>query len=245
MAVFVFDNAKLLVGDLDASGVMNRIELSGEADVLDGTTFNGALTRTRISGLLSAGLEGTGFVDLADGDDSPDARLFAAMGVNTSQVLVSPDGLAVDQIVFFMPVVEAAYSPGASVGELLGFTVRAQSRGELVRGQILVSPDAMIAATGQSAAKQLGAVAAGKRMYAAVHLLEVDTFTSLDVKVQSDNAVGFPSATDRITFAQFTAIGAQLSSVLAGAGGITDDWWRIDYTLVGTGARFCVALGIK
>jgi len=56
--------------------------------------------------------------------------------------------------------------------------------------------------------------------------------------VQSDDAQAFLSPTDRITFAQATAIGAQWATPVSGA--ITDDWWRLSYTIGGTNPSFMV-----
>jgi hypothetical protein len=62
--------------------------------------------------------------------------------------------------------------------------------------------------------------------------------------IQSDNAEAFTTPTARITFAQATAAGAQL---LSANGAITDDWWRVNYTIAGTAPSFTfgVAIGIR
>jgi hypothetical protein len=89
-------------------------------------------------------------------------------------------------------------------------------------------------------------VSASQKMYAALHVRSVSgTNPTLDVVVQSDT-VGFPSATSRITFSQATATTNrhQFSSV---AGAITDDYWRVSYTIGGTGTptfSFAVTVGI-
>jgi hypothetical protein len=55
---------------------------------------------------------------------------------------------------------------------------------------------------------------------------------------------GFPSPATRLTFAQKTAAGYEFKSA---AGAITDDWWRVDWTIGGTATptfSFVVAVGI-
>jgi hypothetical protein len=65
------------------------------------------------------------------------------------------------------------------------------------------------------------------------------------VLVQSDDNASFTSATTRISFTAETDATAhyQWGSV---AGAITDDYWRITYTVSGTGPsfNFAVAAGI-
>ena len=106
----------------------------------------------------------------------------------------------------------------------------------VVRGTSLHPPGTARTATGNGTAVQVGAVASGRQMYAALHVLSVSgTATpTLTVKVQSDT-VGFGSATDQITFTAATAVGGQISRV---AGPITDDYWRASWTISGTNPSF-------
>ena len=81
-------------------------------------------------------------------------------------------------------------------------------------------------------------------MYAGLHITAASgTTPTLVVKVQSDDNAGFTSATDRITFTSANSIGGQWSSV---AGAVTDDYWRVTWTVGGTSPSFTfvVALGI-
>jgi hypothetical protein len=71
------------------------------------------------------------------------------------------------------------------------------------------------------------------------------TSPTLDVIVQSDDASGFPSATNRITFTQATGFTAEYATPVAGA--ITDDWWRVNFTIGGTASpnfTFICVIGI-
>ena len=89
---------------------------------------------------------------------------------------------------------------------------------------------------------QLGAVSATQSVHASLHALTVSGGT-LDVTVESDTASGFPSTTTRITFAQITAVGSEFASA---AGAITDEYWRVDFTVGGGGTfDFVVCVGIK
>ena len=63
-------------------------------------------------------------------------------------------------------------------------------------------------------------------------------------KLQSDDNASFTSPTDRITFTDITAIGSDFQSV---AGAITDDYWRLNYTISGTNPSFGIhaTIGIE
>ncbi len=88
--------------------------------------------------------------------------------------------------------------------------------------------------------RQIGAVSSTQTLYAALHVISASgTSPTLDVKVQSDDNSGFTSATDRITFTQATDVTSEWGSV---GGAITDDYWRITYTVGGTSPSFAFAV---
>ena len=95
-------------------------------------------------------------------------------------------------------------------------------------------------ASGTGTAVAFTAPTATQSLYASFHVLSVTGTGTLTLKVQTDDNGSFTSATDRITFtAATTGNTAQWSSV---AGAITDDWWRITYTISGTGPAFAFAV---
>ena len=76
-------------------------------------------------------------------------------------------------------------------------------------------------------------------------LLDDETGATFTASVQSDDAVGFPSPTTRLTFAAATAIGAQQLTL---DGPIpTDTFWRINWTIAGTtpSVTALITLGIQ
>jgi len=62
--------------------------------------------------------------------------------------------------------------------------------------------------------------------------------------LQSDDNSDFTSATDRATFTALTAIGSEIKSV---AGAVTDQYWRLNYTISGTNPSFSIhaTIGIE
>ena len=239
MAERVLTDCKLWLDGYDLSGDMNALALAYAAELRDNTTF-GDDTRSRIGGLKTLNFAHEGLWN--GGDDQVDDVLFARVGVSNTVMTVSPMAGADGEVAYLARVIEAEYSPGADIGEVFSFAVSGEATDRLVNGTIMVT--GAKTASGNGTARQLGALSAAQTLYAALHVTAASgTSPTLDVKVQSDDASGFASPTDRITFAQKTAIGAEWATV---AGAITDDWWRISYTIGGTGPSFTfvVVVGI-
>jgi hypothetical protein len=116
----------------------------------------------------------------------------------------------------------------------------------MVRGQIAHPPGTARTTSGTGTGLQLGAVAAGKRLYAAVHVLSVaGTGTpSITLRVESDDNSGFTSASTALTFAAATAPGGQI--IRSDGTAITDSYYRIGWTVTGGSPSFlfAAALGI-
>ncbi len=68
------------------------------------------------------------------------------------------------------------------------------------------------------------------------------TTPTLDMIVESDDNSGITSGVTRITFTQEVAVGAQYATAVAGP--ITDDWWRVGWTIGGTGPSFTVIVTV-
>ena len=132
-----------------------------------------------------------------------------------------------------------------TVGEIAPFSVtKSQSSEVMVRGTVEIDED--LTATGNSGGVNLGAVGADEKCYVAIHTYAVSGTSTPTVtfKLQSDDNASFTSPTDRITFTDITAIGADFQSV---AGAITDTYWRLNYTISGTNPSFSIhaTIGIE
>lgn len=241
MANQVLKDARLWIGAYNLSGDANALVLEHLAELQDDTVL-ADVARSRISGLKGVALQCEGLWNAGAGEI--DAPLHDDLGLADVPVTVCPiAGAAEGDKAFTFLAVQADYQRAAAVGELLRFSAGAQGRGApLVGGELL--HNATRTATGSGGARQLGALSSEQRMYAALHVITVSGGTpSLTVKVQSDEDSGFASPTDRITFAAKSAAGHDWSSV---AGAVTDDWWRVNFTISGTTPSFLfvVAAGI-
>lgn len=243
MASQLLTDAKLYVASFDVSGDMNALSLTYGADMLDATTF-GNSTRINKAGLKTVVAQHEGYWN-SDGTDQADDVFFPRIGTADVPVTICPTTGADGEPAYIFQSVHSAYTPGGTVGEMLAFSVNMEgSNGKpLVRATVL-HPATARTATSTGTARQLGAVSATQTLYGALHVIAASgTTPTLDVVVQSDNASNFPSATSRLTFAQQTAIGSDWQSA---AGAITDDWFRVSYSIGGTNPSFTfvVAVGI-
>lgn len=175
---------------------------------------------------------------LVNGPEQPqqsDDTLFANLSV-ADKIFSYADRGAEGDAAYFLKSIQLDYTPGAQIGQALAWKANIDSRGTpLLRGTMLANR--IVAGTANApsnAGLQLGAVAAGKSLYAALHVFGpvAGTNPTLNVIVQSnvDNTFGAP--TTRITFTQATGKSAQYATPVAGP--ITDTWWRAAITLGGT-----------
>lgn len=241
MSVIPFVDGQLYVHDMNLSGHSVDVMLAVDGDVKEWTPINSRWPR-RVLGRKSAGLTAKGVWE--SGDTYPD-EAFTIIGTADRPVTVCAES-AVGSVAYFFGGVTANYVIGSQTGELVTFDVSVPiSTVRAVRGNVLHTATAALSATGSDTGVQLGAVGSTQYLYAALHVFELTgSSPTLDVKIQSDNASNFPSATDRLTFTQATGITSQLTSV---AGAITDDYFRVTATLGGTGsptATFAVVAGI-
>lgn len=242
MATLVLTDCKLYLAGYDLSGAVNQLGLTHEAEIKDQTTFASAGFREKVAGLKTVTMEHNGLWDAGTG--TVDDALFTAIGAAEQPVSVAPLTGADGELAYIFRSLVASYAPGASIGEILAFTVRGEGQGDLVRGTIMATGTKTV--TGTGTARNLGQVASGKKLYAALHVLAASgTGRTLDVTVESDDASGFLTPATRITFAQATATGGQWATPVAGP--ITDTWWRVAWTIGGTtpSFTFAVVVGIQ
>jgi len=238
MSTLIIQNAKLWFGGYDLTGRMNALAINYTADMVEDTVLS-ADTHTFKGGLKGATMAHEGY--FSGGDDDVDDVLFDNFSATSLPVSIGPTDGSDGELAYLMNSILASYTPGASVGEMLAFSVAAECGEDgLIRGTVM--HNATRVSSGNGTARQLGAVAAGESMFAALHVLEASG--TLDVVIQSDADSGMASAADQITFTQATAVGSQL---LSAAGAITDDWWRVSYTIGGGSPsfKFVVVMGIK
>ena len=241
MAKFVFNDGKVFSGGYDLSDHITSVNLDITAEELDATTINSGGFREKLGGLKDSTLTMDGFYEA--GANKPDALLGASIG-NELIVTTVPDA-GVGNTAYFMKSRLFSYQMFGAVGEIAPFSIsKSQSDDEVVQGKIEI--DGALTATGNSTGVQLGAVGSTEKIYVAIHCTAVSGTSTPTVtfKLQSDDNASFTSPTDVITFSNITAIGADYQSA---AGAITDDYFRLNYTISGTSPSFSIhaTIGIE
>ena len=239
MAAFALLDVDLFANGLDLSCFANQIAASAEVAEVDATTFCSGGWTTPIAGLRSTTWTASGPTDMAT---ATAAQLSAvdeilAVDLGGSYVLsVVPQGGTVGNVGYFTTgIMTSRTILEGSVGDLATHSVTFAGREPMIRG--VLDTVSTITSNGNSTGTQLGAVSASQRVWCAVHVLTAGgtSTPTLTVKIQSDDNAGFTSATDRITLTNFTAKGAQFSSLV---GAVTDDYWRALWTVSGTSPSF-------
>jgi hypothetical protein len=236
-------DARLYVAQFDLSGRSNRIQIDAKTGTTNRGVF-GATTKVNGVGLDESALSASGLMEFTT-VTGVDVILHGLRRAVTTPITVSADGGDVGETAWFLRGISAQYTPIAGThGDESPFTLSTvPSSAPLVRGVIGATGGKGSSASG--AAYQLGAVLAAQKIYASLHVLTAaGTNPTLDVIVESDNAENFASPTTRLTFTQATGLASGWQAL---AGAITDDWWRVSWTVGGTNTpRFdlVVAIGI-
>lgn len=240
MAIDYWHDMSILFDGLELAAHGKNVILETTVSPLDTTGLATTGWVSVIGGNKSAKIDMTLMQDVTAG--SVDDALFDVLGqadVPHSICTPSADG----SLAYLFRGIPLTYTPiEGAPGELAMARLSGNSStGGVVRGLMLHPGSASRSSSSTGTGRQLGAVTSDKRLYAALHVLSVagSSTPTLTVKVQSDDNAGFTSATDRITFTGATAVGSQWSSV---AGAITDDYWRVSYTLSGSSPVFAFAV---
>lgn len=245
MGSFVLTNVRLFTGGADLTSVSNKVEITAKVDEKETTNYGSEGFKELVGGLASSEFAGEGQWEAGDPgkiDDAAWAQLGTLGGWSAG-----PVGASVGALAYFSKALRCDYKLGDAVGEVAPWTSGGKGTWPLVRGQFAHPPGTARTATGTGTGLNLGAVTAGKRLYAALHVLSVagTSTPTITARVESDADNTFASATTRLTFAAATAAGGEILRTDGSA--ITDTWWRLAWTITGTSPSFLFAstLGIR
>ncbi|MGW4476806.1 hypothetical protein ACWENQ_44745 [Nonomuraea sp. NPDC004354] len=249
MAKSVLLNTRIFAAGADLTGQSNKIEMSCEVEDKDGTAFRPvddpqAGWKEVLGGLASTSITSAGQWEAGDPGKVDNAAWANLAGRTAHPWTVCPLSAAVGELAYTSSGLITSYKQGDAVGEVAPWEAQAKGSSLLVRGQVAHPPGMARTASGSGTGLNLGALAAGHRLLASLHVLSVSgTTPSLTVRVESDSDNTWASPTTRATFAAATAAGGQSAEV---AGAVTDAWWRVAWTISGTTPSFLfvAALGI-
>lgn len=245
MPTYVDLHSRVHLGHLDLTGLCEQYAF-GDLEIakVPFTNFASAGFPEFKPGLKSGELAATLHQDHAAGvlDDQLGV---AALGASWP-VSVAPNPSATDAAgdpVWFSRCTLSKYSPlQGKVGDAANAQISAAYNTVFLPGRIGHAKAARTA-NGSGTAVALAGPAAGQRLYAALHVFAFSGFTTVAVKVQSDDSSGMGSPTDRLTFASVTGAGSEFAS--AAGGWATETHHRVTWTVTGTGSiTFAVHIGV-
>jgi hypothetical protein len=244
VAKSVLTNVRCFAVGLDLTSVSNKVELSSEVEVKPSTNYGSGGYTEVVGGLASAEISGEGQWEAGDETKVDDASWAQFGGVGPWSISAN-NAAAVGGLAYFTKAMRADYKLGEAVGEVAPWTSTAKSAWPLVRGQFAHAPGTARTTTGTGTGLELGAVTAGRRVYAALHVLSVaGTTPSITARVESSEDDTFAAPTTRATFTAASEAGGEILRTDGTA--ITDTWWRVAWTISGTTPSFlfAAALGI-
>jgi hypothetical protein len=227
----------MLYGGLDVSGSSNQVEVMASTAEDRVTNFASGGWEEVLGGLLSSDVSFGGFVETPD----PDLTIWSLLGLPAAFTFTRTRPVAIGDVGYSSKPVQTKLTRGLVVGKAESFSLSAKASGALVR--TLCIDTAVVTANGNSTpGVTVGAAAAGKTLYAFLHVLaKSGTAPTLDLVLQRDDDLGFPSALTAITFDQMSDVGWQVKTLAAGAG-ITDGIYRVNRTVGGTSPSFTYRL---
>lgn len=236
MSKTILTNVRCFGPAVDLTSQSNKIELSSEVEDKESTNYGSQGWKEVMGGLGSAELSAEGQWEAGDLTKVDDASWAQLGGVGPWSVSAN-NAANVGDLAYFMGALRSDYKLFDAVGEIAPWSGTAKSSWPLVRGQFAHPPGTARTATGTGTGLNLGAVLAGKRMHAALHVLSASgTTPSITARVESSVDNTFAAPTTRLTFTAATLPGGQ---VLRTAGtAITDTWWRVAWTISGTTPSF-------
>jgi hypothetical protein len=246
MSKQVLFDVRLFAGGADLSGASNKVEITAEVEEKDATNYRSGGWKELLGGLADSTITGEGQWEAGDAGKVDDAA-WAQLG-GRGPWTVAPNDAAVGGLAYVTRALTSQYKLGDQVGNVAPWTGKAAGTWPVARGQIAHPPGTARTADGSGTAVELGAIEAGKRLYAAVHVLSVagTAAPTLTVTVESAAAddTDFADATTRLTFTGATAAGGQILRTDGTA--ITDTLFRVAWTVSGTTPSFlfAAALGI-
>jgi hypothetical protein len=244
MATYVDTASNMLVGQLDLTGLCEQYAFGDLSIAAVGfTTYADRGWVANKPGLKSGTFTATLFQDFA-ADVLDDDLGVAALG-GTYAVTVVPDDPtpAAGDLAWFSRGYLGRYNPlTGTVGDAAKAEIELPYDRPFVQGKLL-HPKTARTANGNGTAVAMTGPTASQRLYAALHVTAYSGFTNVVVKVQSDDAAGMSTPTDRVTFSTVTGVGSEYTSVAGGFS--TESHVRSTWTVTGSGSiSFVVVCGV-
>lgn len=245
MANFVGVNNRVYVGQLDLSGIASEVNFGALSKVMQPcTTFNDGGFDCVKPGLGSGTAMVKGYQDYATGvfDDTISIAQLGSQYPIT--VIANPTGtVAVNDACWASRGLVGGLNPlDGAKGDMGEFQLDLPYDAAIVQSKVLAPKAAVTVDTTGTAVAMTGPTAAQK-LYASLHVFAYSGFTNVVFTIQTDDAVGFPSQTTRITFATVTGLTSEFASVAGNFS--TETHVRVFADVTGSGSiTYAVTAGV-
>ena len=245
MTVYVNTATRLIVNTTVMSAFANDLTVNATGEIKDTTPIGGTGGWSRKTvGLKEFDVTMTGMADFAT--TGPDAAfpattpgsqdVITVYPINDGGTIAEPAFVGLGRSVNIVPLM-------GSVGDVAGMSINWAGDGRLCGGKIL-HPSAARTVTGNGTAVALTGPSASQSIFANFHVTSVSGAGTITFVVATDDAVGFPSATTRITSTAFAAVGSEQRSATPG-NIATETHFRVSWTIAGfTSVTFEVAVAV-
>ena len=227
----VLKNVGIWIDGRDLAGVSNSVGVSLEAEAPESTTFADEWRTRAEGGLKTSSFSLEGYYDIGE----IDAAQFASIG-QAGSAMIAPAGELPGNLAYIIPYEANAWEPGASVGELMGFTFAGEGDGVPHRGSVLDIRETVTAAL-STPRQNLGAVPAGQHIVAWVHVNAVGGM--MDLALRSAATAQGGTHTERAHRLGVSDTGLY---ILQASGPITDEYWELYLVPHGANPEFDIAV---
>lgn len=234
MAAYVDTGSKVWLGSLDLTPLCSGYQFGSlKAARVTFTNYAAGGFEEFKPGLLSGDWSAEVFQDLDV--DKLDDRLRLSFATFQAPFTVLPNDAnpQAGDLAWFARANLLTRDLGGKVGDAAAAPMSGVYDSPFARGLLLAAPAARTA-SGNGTAVALTGPTATQRLFVGVHVFELTGLTGVTVKVQSDDAVGMASPTDRYTSSSFTAPGSAWSAIAGGWS--TETHLRATWTVTGTGS---------
>jgi hypothetical protein len=226
--------SRVLAGDFHLSTVTTDWTTAWSADQLDTTVLTSAGVKEFIIGQDTSTFSVSGWLDTSGASNGHLDQMNDWKAATAEPVTIAPRGLALGSEVVMVNGLEASFTTGSQVAELVSYALEGQTDGATEFGVSLHDLGAETADGNGTAVDNAASSAGGGVGH--LHVTAYSGLTSIQVAIQhsSDNSIW----ADLIAFTSSTAAGSQRSTVT----GTVNRYVRAEWDATGTGsATFAVS----
>jgi len=241
VAVNAQTGATILVNDLDASQWVTKITSKLTRTMVTTSSYGSNAYDNFIPGMKGGDVSVEGWQDLATGAFYESINLADMNAPALVSLIPGVTPVAGDASMMAYGTIDDLSGPiEGNVGEANAFTLH-ENAGTIICSGPVLHPVATRTTTASGTAVQYTGPTASQTLYAGLHVT-AGTGGTLTVRVQSDNAVGFPSPTTKLTFTATTGKTWEIKSLVGDFS--TETHLRADWTVSAGTFTFAVVCAV-